>query len=571
MEGFACSQCARALVVTVPQDNADIARMNDLLTRMSEPESSTILDRFTAEMTRFAVSSPAQIEIESGILGSYVRFSVNSETIKPKDGSEFSRGINFVCLDRDTHSVLETKSFDVFQRSKAARYMTSWITGLPADRIVLVAVRCEQESALDTPGPTTPQIASVSAHEAALDSHVGTGDDLRGTFEALRLIGGTGIDIAPGQSFVMVGVRGSSPGSAQERIGSDNAPATIQVDTSQLSTVGAASGVDQCVSMAQHHAQQPMPLCPECLVGKLKDLRNQAEVLDDQLATYKATREELNVVSTETPRSSSGQEENTHIMLQELKRKEQLLDGMRAKSETLKQERFEIMEMARELDMLEKQYWADLNDLELTALRVQEQRDGVTQEVDIFSNHLEELRQTNVLNDAFHIWVDGHFATINGFRLGSLPSLRDQFKVEWDEINAALGQTVLLLVSIADFVGYEFKGYSLRARGSFSKIFRRDDRAEAVLHGPPGFFAKALMADTPLNRGLTWLLGCVQELAVYIQSKDPSFQLHYGIENDTIGALSVKYGNDELWTRAMKYLLTNLKCLLLGAVKVGSR
>ena len=46
--------------------------------------------------------------------------------------------------------------------------------------------------------------------------------------------------------------------------------------------------------------------------------------------------------------------------------------------------------------------------------------------------HLEKLEQTDVLNDIFHIWHDGHFGTINEYRLGRLPSQQ----VEWNEINA---------------------------------------------------------------------------------------------------------------------------------------
>ena len=61
------------------------------------------------------------------------------------------------------------------------------------------------------------------------------------------------------------------------------------------------------------------------------------------------------------------------------------------------------------------------------------------------SAHLERLRHTNVYNDAFHIWHEGPFATISGFRLGRTPSC----PVEWDEINAAWGQAVLLLHTLA--------------------------------------------------------------------------------------------------------------------------
>ena len=52
---------------------------------------------------------------------------------------------------------------------------------------------------------------------------------------------------------------------------------------------------------------------------------------------------------------------------------------------------------------------------------------------------LRKLAQCNAINDAFHIWYAGPFATINGFRLGNLTTR----PIEWTEINAALGQAVL--------------------------------------------------------------------------------------------------------------------------------
>ena len=54
---------------------------------------------------------------------------------------------------------------------------------------------------------------------------------------------------------------------------------------------------------------------------------------------------------------------------------------------------------------------------------------------------LERLSGLNVLNTTFHIWLQGNFGTINGFRLGRLPHIQ----VEWNEINAAWGQAALLL------------------------------------------------------------------------------------------------------------------------------
>lgn len=49
----------------------------------------------------------------------------------------------------------------------------------------------------------------------------------------------------------------------------------------------------------------------------------------------------------------------------------------------------------------------------------------------------------------------GQFGTINNFRLGRLPSV----PVEWNEINAAWGQTVLLLHALANKMGLHFKRF----------------------------------------------------------------------------------------------------------------
>jgi beclin 1 len=37
------------------------------------------------------------------------------------------------------------------------------------------------------------------------------------------------------------------------------------------------------------------------------------------------------------------------------------------------------------------------------------------------TQQLEKLKKSNVFNDAFNIWHDGAFGTINGLRLGKLP------------------------------------------------------------------------------------------------------------------------------------------------------
>ncbi len=100
---------------------------------------------------------------------------------------------------------------------------------------------------------------------------------------------------------------------------------------------------------------------------------------------------------------------------------------------------------AAQVDALEAQYWHDFNSYQLQLRLHVEERDALLSKIDRASQRLQLLKSTNVFNDAFKIWHDGPFGTISGFRLGRTPEVA----VEWDEINAAWGQAVLLLHTMA--------------------------------------------------------------------------------------------------------------------------
>lgn len=53
----------------------------------------------------------------------------------------------------------------------------------------------------------------------------------------------------------------------------------------------------------------------------------------------------------------------------------------------------------------------------------QEERDAILAKIEVSQAHLELLKRTNVLNDAFPICQEGEFGTINNFRLGRLPKV----------------------------------------------------------------------------------------------------------------------------------------------------
>lgn len=85
-------------------------------------------------------------------------------------------------------------------------------------------------------------------------------------------------------------------------------------------------------------------------------------------------------------------------------------------------------------------------------------------------SRLDKLKKTNVFNATFHIWHSGHFGTINKFRLGRLPSE----PVDWSEINAAWGQTALLLTSLARKMNLTFQRYKIVPYGNHSYVEVRD-------------------------------------------------------------------------------------------------
>lgn len=110
--------------------------------------------------------------------------------------------------------------------------------------------------------------------------------------------------------------------------------------------------------------------------------------------------------------------------------------------------------ISADIAALEERYWHDLNEYQLSLQQHISDRDSLLTKIDRAGQQLLLLKSTNVLNDTFRIWHDGPFGTISGFRLGRTP----ECPVEWDEINAAWGQAVLLLHTMAQQCKLNFSG-----------------------------------------------------------------------------------------------------------------
>lgn len=185
---------------------------------------------------------------------------------------------------------------------------------------------------------------------------------------------------------------------------------------------------------------------------------------------------------------------------------------------------------------------------------------------DVQLDHIDKLRNLNIYTRIFHISCDSQdkFATINGFRLGH--------KIIWPEINAALGQIVLLLVFLIKRLKLDLKNYKLVPMGSQSQIikFSAKDAVDGTtksktilnLYSSDEFSLGKLFNFNKLDVAMIALLDIVSLIEAKVLSIDQEIELPYEIKNDTIGGKSIRVTSNSEWTSSCKFLLTNLNWIL---------
>jgi beclin 1 len=144
-------------------------------------------------------------------------------------------------------------------------------------------------------------------------------------------------------------------------------------------------------------------------------------------------------------------------------------------------------------------------------------------------------------------------------------------QVEWTEINAAWGQILLLLATIAEKLNFTFNGYRLKPMGSTSRI----DKLEPSSSTEPKVTTLELFSsgDLTISRmfmhrtfdtAMVAFLECLRQLAEFVEQRDSSVKLPYRIAKDKIGDSCIRlvFNQDEAWTRACRYTLACLKVLL---------
>jgi len=336
------------------------------------------------------------------------------------------------------------------------------------------------------------------------------------------------------------------------------------------------------------------PVCVECTEMLVTGLQRRLEAATKERDAYVGFLKQVNGNVPTEEEVKESKEALAKVKADEAAAIEELKKLEKEKAE-IDEEIASLEEEARALDIEEEKFWSSRNAFAMKLGEFQNIRDSVNLQYDHDTQLLEKLQRTNVYNDTFCISHDGKFGTINGLRLGRLSNV----PVDWPEINAAWGHTLLLLQTVSERLGYRFEGYELQPMGSTSRIIRYENNPSPFQPRsstqPPStrIPKKSILelyssGDMPL--GLTFMhrrfdtamvafLECMRQLGVFVETSTAQnsetgigLALPYKIEGDRIENVSIKLGiaQDDAWSRACKYTLTCCKFLLAHASNVNA-
>jgi len=323
----------------------------------------------------------------------------------------------------------------------------------------------------------------------------------------------------------------------------------------------------QLFDMLSDNSSVDHPLCEECTDTLLQSLEQQLELAEQDSQQY---QEFLTHLNKETEEGSCVDQLESELAAAQEEEAELLRELQRLRLEnTAVEKELEIQAEARaRLESEEEQYWRQYSRHQSRLLQAEDEYRSLDCQLRYSQAQLDKLKKTNVFNAAFHIWHSGHFGTINGFRLGRLPSV----PVDWNELNTAWGQTVLLLHSLARKIQLQFVRFQLVPYGNYSYIKVLADDKDLPLYGSGGF---RLIWDTKFDAGMAAFLDCLQQFKEEVEKGDSGFCLPYEMEKGKIKdpatgstySVKMQFNSEEQWTKAMKYMLTNLKWGLAWVTK----
>ncbi|TYH06347.1 hypothetical protein ES288_A08G149400v1 [Gossypium darwinii] len=373
------------------------------------------------------------------------------------------------------------------------------------------------------------------------------------------------------ESFVVVDKSESaSDGSGTQLPSSEGGPSSsLQPNNSGFhSTI---TVLKNAFEIATTQTQVEQPLCLECMRVLSDKLDKEVEDVTRDIEAYEACFQRLEGEPRDVLSEADFCKEKLKIEEEERKL-EAAIEEIEKQNAAVNAELKELEQKSKRFKELEERYWQEFNNFQFQLIAHQEERDAILAMTEVSQAHLELLKRTNVLNDAFPIWHDGEFGTINNFRLGRLPKI----PVEWDEINAAWGQACLLLHTMCQYFRPKFH-YRIKIipLGSYPRIMDSNNNTYefCLLHEYVSRFGPVnLFWSTRYDKAMTLFLTCLKDFAEFANAKDlennippeKCFNLPYKIENDKVENYSItqSFNKQENWTKALKYTLCNLKWAL---------
>lgn len=369
----------------------------------------------------------------------------------------------------------------------------------------------------------------------------------------------------PQQQQQQPGVQ-ASPASAPPTSAGQTAGSGSAGGSSSSSARAAGGGLDakldalaSLCELASSETGVDHPLCLDCAAQLREEVEAQVAELEGEIGAYSNALRQLGEEG-----AAALSEEEFAAELADLAAQTAAAQQQQAQAESaltaVQRELAAQQAIAADIAALEERYWHDLNEYQLSLQQHISERDGLLQRIDRAGQQLLLLKSTNVLNDTFRIWHDGPFGTISGFRLGRTPEV----PVEWEEINAAWGQAVLLLATMATQCKLNFSAYRLLPMGSHPRV--ADKRGTYDLFGPV-----AKLWGGSYDKAMAGFLACLKEFGDFARARDiaegqPSlFEFPFAIEGDKVGNYTVRLSllsKDAKWTKALKLLLADLKVAL---------
>lgn len=319
------------------------------------------------------------------------------------------------------------------------------------------------------------------------------------------------------------------------------------------------SRMERLMVLASVQSEKDHPVCPRCLQAILNDVQKLGDSVEADKRRYQEAHRRLEDEIRQSLCSQELRRLEDEVHNQECEEQELLATLAEYDREEAELRKEMATQALREVAISkeEKDLWLRFSECQLDFEESEEDQAAITNAMQQASEQLHRLKRTNTLNQMFHISQDGSFGTINGFRLGRLPP---DHQVQWEEINAALGLACLLLDCMTKKCQVPASQYRLQPKGSFSAIQAGGETLLLYSNDSSGltrFFDDSQRFDL----AMVAFLSCLGELARFLLKDGSRPQLPFKIEGDKVGNFSVRLHNnqDEKWTKALKYMLCDLK------------